>query len=245
MTLMSASLPLDIKDSVLARHSAKRQPWQVQFAREITDEDLVLLAGSFYAPADPKAPLANIRDPHHTLARLIALDKPVVEVSAITGYSPARINTLRHDPAFKELVAHYAEIENASKADISEQIKGAALSSLSILQERLDQDPDSFSNKELREIMQAGLDRIGFGPQSKIDVRVNDTAKIIEQMAAMMKQESGAILSANEIIEVEYVEASQGNGLEDGDDDAVWTLPANETNRDEGRGPSVSAANSP
>jgi hypothetical protein len=234
MTLLSAYMPLDIKDSVVARSSARKQPWQVAVDREIGDEDLVLLSGSFYAPADPKAPLANIRDPHHTLARLVALDKPAVEISAITGYSPARINTLRADPAFKELVAHYAEIEGSAKADISEQIKAAALSSLSILQERLDEDPDSFSNKELREIANAGLDRIGFGPQSKIDVRVNDTAKIIEQMAQLMKQEGGVILSQTEFIEAEYVETSQGNGLEDVDDDADWSLPAEKTDGNKG-----------
>lgn len=245
MTLLSASLPLDIRDSVMARSSAKRVPWHVKFDREIGEEDLILLASVFYEPADPRAPLANIRDPHHTLARLVAQDKPTVEVAAITGYSPARINTLRADPAFRELVAHYAEQERSAEADISQQIKHAALTSLSILQERLETEPDSFSNKELREIANSGLDRIGHGPQSKVDIRVTDQHKVIEQLSMALRQELGGRIISQDYIEAEYVETSQSDGAEIGDDDADWAVPTNETQGESAGGAEVSSPSVP
>ena len=226
MTLLSASLPLDIKDALVARHSARREPWQVAFDREIGPEDLVLLQGTFYAPTNTKAPLAAIRDPHHTLARLVAQDKAVVEISAITGYTPSRIYTLKADPAFRELVAHYAEQEASAKADVHQQIQATALTALQILHERLEETPDEFSNKELREILTAGFDRTGFGPSSKVDVRFNDTAKIIEQTRLQLEAErQGRVISKTEITtEFSYVEAPESDGLADSDYDADWAV---------------------
>jgi hypothetical protein len=212
------------------------------FVRDIAPDERIMLASGWLGRADQRAPLAKIRDPHHTLARLVAQDKPVVEIAAITGYTPDRIRTLNIDPAFKELVHHYTMEQQSADADITAQIKHVTLSVLSEIQTRIEDEPEAFSNKELRDLAMAGLDRIGHGPSSKVDVRVTNTAKVIEAMNAQIQQDRGGrVLSRDEVIEVEYVETSQSDGADLGDDDAVWSIPeSTETQRGSGGGAEIS-----
>lgn len=225
--MLSVSLPLDIRQAAVARRSSRQEPWQVHFAREIGPEDLGLLHnGIMQAPQDPKAPLASLREPHHMLARLLAEGKPVVEVSAITGYSTSRIRTLQGDPAFRELMAHYEEAVVFAEADVQAQIKHVALTAGAILQERLEVDPDSFSNKDLKELFQTGLDRIGHGPTTKHQHTITDPTHIIEALKQAQAQEGGRIIAKGAItaefteVTVEHEDAAPCSGTEEGGDAA-------------------------
>lgn len=225
--MLSVSLPLDIRNQAIARRSSRQEPWQVEYARDLGPEDLALLhSGIVQAPQDPKAPLASLREPHHMLARLLAEGKSVVEVSAITGYSTSRIRTLQMDPAFKELMAHYEETIVFAEADVQAQIKHVALTAGSILQERLETDPDSFSNKDLKDLFQTGLDRIGHGPTTKHQHTITDPTHIIEALKEAHALEGGRII-AKGAITAEFtevtVEADNGEtrpGPEESGDDA-------------------------
>jgi hypothetical protein len=133
------------------------------------------------------------------LARLIAQGKSAVEVGAITGYTPARVRTLQTDPAFQELLSHYELQEVSANADITAQIRHLALSAASTLQERLEVEPEGFSNKELREIATAGFDRIGHGPSSKLDLNLNDPQHVIQGLKEALALESvGRVLSKSD-----------------------------------------------
>lgn len=191
---------LDIRDLAIARRSARKEPWQIVNVRPLTRDDLALLQSHLPTPCDPKAPLARISAPHHTLARFVAEGKSVVEISAITGYTTNRIRTLQEDPAFRELVAHYEEQVVFAEADIQGQIQHVALMAKQLLMERLESEPDAFTHKDLMALMTAGLDRVGHGPSSKVNMTVNNTAEIIAKLhEATQQNQRSRVLSREEI----------------------------------------------
>lgn len=137
-------------------------------SRELTDGDLNLLA----RPQNiTSVPVKAMRETHHQLARLLATGMKQVEVSAITGYSQSRISILKGDPAFKELIAHYTEVQDSAYADIAGQMAALSSSAMSELRDRLEDDPAQFSNMQVLEVMKTLLDRTGFGPASKAEVK--------------------------------------------------------------------------
>lgn len=203
--LVDASL--ELRQTALMRRSAKAVPWSVEFEREIGPEDLALLHSSFrVGPSNPTAPLANIREPHHMLAQMVAKEEATVKISAVTGYSPQRIRQLQNDPAFSELVEHYREQEKFDGADIQAQVRYATMIANAILLERLEDEPTSFSNKELREIRDAGLDRIGHGPKATVDHNINDPTNVINKLKEMLSLEGRGKIIARNVIDAEYNE---------------------------------------
>jgi len=220
ITMLAVNLPLDIRESALARRSSRQEPWQAMYHREITPDDLIQFHSS-NLPTNSRAPLAKIRDPHHYLAQMVADGKKTVEISAVTGYSPSRIDTLRSDPAFMELVAHYEEQNVFAQPDIVAQIRHVTLTAGAILMERLEQNPDEFTIKELQALRDAGLDRIGHGSSTKVNVSVNDPSHVIQQLKEMQAVEKrGRIISREaieaEFTEVEIVEATPSAGTVEG-----------------------------
>ena len=211
---------LDIRDIALGRRSTEVAPWRVVAVRPLVREDMILLVNP--ASPDPKAPLARISAPHHLLARLIAEGKEPVDVSAITGYSTGRIRTLQSDPAFCELVAHYETGVVQAVADVQAQITHIALAAAQRLQEKLDDESEKFTTKELREISTAMLDRAGHGPTSKSVLTVNDPSQVIAKLHSMIQTESRGRVFTREAVDVEFTETinvtpAPSEGLEESD----------------------------
>lgn len=139
------------------------------FLRDIKHEDLALLA-SPGAEVAAARPITRIRAQHHLAARLIAEGRKPVEVAGITGYTPARIVQLRADPAFCELVSHYKGQVDARYLDVHARLALLGTMATEELQERLEEDAESFSNEELRKLAETTLDRGGYGPNRSISV---------------------------------------------------------------------------
>ncbi len=189
------------------RSSVRRQPWQVEIAREIGQEELILLHSAVAAPTDPKAPLAKLRAPHHTLAQMLAEGQDPVVVSRITGYSISRIRILQNDPAFCELTTFYAEQKVLAENDVQKAIAHVGMTATEILQERLEEEPESFSNKDLLSLQTAQLDRTGHGPQSKKTVTIEDPRGVLLELKQLMAVENKAVIvSRSELIEANYEE---------------------------------------
>lgn len=213
--MLSTTLPLDIAAAASVSRSSKREPWQLVVAGPLREDDLVLLHSLNRLEPDPKAPLAKIRDPHHTLAKMVADGKPVVEISSVTGYSPSRIRTLENDPAFQELVAHYRDQNRLASADISEQLKHVSLTALQILQERLEENPEEVSVKELQSIAELGLDRTGFGPSRQLNVTATSGLTLKELMQAVVAEQNGRIIAREEahlVLDADYIEMETDDG---------------------------------
>ncbi len=202
---------LDIRALAIARKSSDPKAWRIGSIRPMIKEDLAILVSSLTSP-DPRAPLARISAPHHMLAKLLAEGKTAVEVSSITGYTPARIQTLKVDPAFSELIAHYETESIQTSADIHAQVTHVALTAKQLLMERLEDEPETFSNKDLMTLFNAGLDRIGHGPGSKLDVNLNDPARILESLRETITSvSSGQVIPRARTIDVEVTEVILDN----------------------------------
>lgn len=59
----------------------------------------------------------RLRHAHHRLALLVATGLPEHDISVMTGYSLSRIQTLKADPAFKELISAKLGLIEASASD--------------------------------------------------------------------------------------------------------------------------------
>jgi hypothetical protein len=124
----------------------KQVMWEV--IRSLTPEDIPLLNTTLPAP---RATLVQIRHTHHQLARLLSEGRSNSDAALLTGYSPTYVSVLKDDPSFQELVAHYGMQEELYHVDVLERMKMVGLTTLDTLQERLEEDSSSFTNRELME----------------------------------------------------------------------------------------------
>lgn len=109
---------------------------------------------------EAKPPIVKqLRYSHHMVARLLAEGRKNHEICAITGYSPSRISILKNDPAFRDLVEHYAAQVREAYTDIHARLASFGFSCLEEAQERLEQSPGDFSLNQLREWLETVLDR--------------------------------------------------------------------------------------
>ena len=148
----------------LALASLGRPVEPCEVVRRITPEDLPLLAQeakehNWARDASPTRMLQALRSGHHQLAQLLAADVPVAEASLITGRSPNGIAALKNDPAFKELMAYYVQQQEGRDFDAYKRLVVLGGTAMEILQERLEDEPDKFSNNELRQLVESSMDR--------------------------------------------------------------------------------------
>jgi hypothetical protein len=133
--------------------------------RDIDPPDLVALRNA--KPLEQVAPVQQLRHQHHLLARLLAEGKSVTESAEITGYSVTYISRLKtQDRAFKELIKYYGEQVNEIFVNVHERLAGLGINTVEELQERLAEQPGSFTHRELMELAELCLDRSGHGPTS-------------------------------------------------------------------------------
>ena len=90
----------------------------------------------------------------------------------VMRYEGSRVSILQGDPAFKELIEFYKTKVDEAFDETMEHLSGLSLDAVMELRERLESEPENFSNKELRELAKDTLDRSGYGPSSKQEVSV-------------------------------------------------------------------------
>lgn len=132
----------------------------LSFLRELNDDDLPELTNpsNTSKPADPYS-LKRIRARHHLLAMLLAKGAKTVEASYATGYDPQTINIMRRSPAFVELLSYYQEQQQEAFAGFAEQAAAVGMEALSIMQERMQDEPDSIKFNELAGLAEMLFDR--------------------------------------------------------------------------------------
>lgn len=123
----------------------------VEIVGPITEADMPKLISPDSLGTAP-IPIKALRASHHNLAQLLSRGIPDVEVSLITGYSQSRISILKRDPSFAELMAGYKEVREHAFVDVLERMKILGLSTIDELQERLETEPEKWSNRELMEL---------------------------------------------------------------------------------------------
>lgn len=160
---MSSAL-LQLEALALAGSKAPAEPCEV--LREITESDLPLLRAELTEHNWGKArgqqglgTLTALRMGHQQLAQMLAAGMAPQEAAWATGRSVASVSSLLSDPAFQELLAYYEA--NARERDFNafERLVTLGGTAMGVLQERLEENPDKFSNNELRQLMEASMDR--------------------------------------------------------------------------------------
>lgn len=132
------------------------RPLDAIYDRELSLEDL---SGPKRDATVTTPIIKRLRTQHHHLARLLAEGRKEVEVSALTGYSQSRISILKNDPAFAELMEYYKQEAAAAFVNVHERLAALGITCLEELQARLEEDPEKFANKELRELAAMVFDR--------------------------------------------------------------------------------------
>lgn len=162
----------DLIDSAIGR-GRRITPMTASIARTLTPADLEELAQP--GNSVPVPSVKELHASHHKLAQTLASGAGPTEASLITGYSTGRIQQLKDDPQFQELVAYYAGLDEQKWIDLQAVIKGRlaslSLDTIEVTHRRLQDNPNSFSAKELAAIAELGLDRIGHGKTSTQDVK--------------------------------------------------------------------------
>ena len=142
------------------------EPLMIEIVRALRPDDLPLLRSP--PPVGASTPtVQKLSHSHHQLAQMMASGRPDAETSLVTGYSISRISILRKDPAFGELLAHYASQKELAFVDVLERLKSLGLDSVEELQERLATNPDSFTKRDLMDLVKLGLIEGRAGPGSR------------------------------------------------------------------------------
>jgi hypothetical protein len=138
-----------------------RNVLEVNYAlvRELVAEDLPRLTATPDSLRKGIPQVKVLRQGHHLIAKAIASGKSLAEVSAISGYSQSAISVLRNDPAFIELVALYADDLKKVYLDVHERMAAFSISTLEELQERFENNPETFTKRELLDMFTALADR--------------------------------------------------------------------------------------
>lgn len=124
-----------------------RGPLRIEVVRALDEADIL---GGFCEAAPPPT-LREIKSSHHSLARLLAQGRSHADASRITGYSPSYISRLAVDPAFRELLLHYTEVDEIAQTDFLGTMREVGLDLLAELRERVEKDPGALSVTQLHE----------------------------------------------------------------------------------------------
>ncbi len=147
--------------------------------------------------------LRQLRSSHHEIARLLAMGLKATEVSRRTGYSNSRISILKNDPAFKELLEFYSHEQEVVAGDMVKRLSTLTTDAIDLIQERLDEVPESFTNNQLTELIKTGADRSEAPPVTK-SINLNQNQTLDVTVIKQIKEE----LSNGERGNVKYIERS-------------------------------------
>lgn len=114
-----------------------------------------------------QGPLKKIRTTHHRIAQLMAQGLKDVTISQMTGFSQSRLSILKSDPAFSGLVQHYLSLSQEAFVDVQTRLLSVGLDAVEILHERMLDEPDEVSDKQLLEVATFAFDRSGHAPVHK------------------------------------------------------------------------------
>lgn len=151
-----------------------RRPLSVALVRELTLEDIVTL-GTTQGDIKPQ-PVKELRQQHHAIAKLLAEGKRSGEAAAILGIGAGRISILQSDPAFQDLLAYYQDMGKEEferhQVEMGTMLHSLGVDSIGVLHEKLLENPEAFTPKDLLAIATMTADRSGHGPSSTVNQNV-------------------------------------------------------------------------
>lgn len=138
-------------------------PLVIDVIGDVEMEDLQVLD----LPRESVAPtLKRLSDRHHALARALASGLSERDAAITCGYSSSAVSILKTDPAFKELLEFYRDRAGEAFETTSAKLAALTNEALSLLIEKMENDPESLTVSQLHDLAKLGADRSGYGPQS-------------------------------------------------------------------------------
>lgn len=142
------------------------------------DDTHVEAARAYFAAAVPLGiatpNIKSIRHTHHRLAQMLAIGVNEGVAAKLCNYSITRVSILKSDPAFKELLAYYADNAEDQWADFVSTAANLSMDFLQELQRQLDETPEKFTPSSVMAAIQLLADRTGHAPVSKsVNINVN------------------------------------------------------------------------
>ena len=117
--------------------------------------------------------LSSINEKHRVMAQMLSCGVTLSEAARVVGYDRSYAHRLRNDPLFQDLLKFYGKrVETAVEVAVHSMVN-LTRSAMSELQRRLDEDPESFTNAELRKLAATFADRTGHGPSSSQEVSIS------------------------------------------------------------------------
>jgi hypothetical protein len=181
---MGREMNLDLGLGAMPANEALR----FEVLRELTGAEASLPGG------EQVRAVAKMRQRHHTLARLLASGEAPGSAAVLSGYCSSRVSVLQNDPSFQELLAFYQGRLTIEALDMKAKLGTLAADVVSELQDRIEDEPGSFKNTELTELLKASCDRIGLGPTSTVkSFNVNATSTLAELKARVLAEQKGHV----------------------------------------------------
>lgn len=135
----------------------KAKPPTAVVDRELEPADYELFNATEMGIKPP--PIQKLSERHHALARLLATGMSQAEAALMTGYTENRVAILRQSPAFKQLLALHEREKNQEMITVIEHLSGLSRDAILELRERIEESPETFSNKELMTLIETTHDR--------------------------------------------------------------------------------------
>lgn len=148
-----------------------KKPLTAEIERPLNHADLELALTTERNSKPPE--LKRITDRHHALARLLAAGTTEGEAAMILGFDISRVSILKNSPAFQELLALYRSEVDREFATTLDHMAGLSRDALLELRERLEDEPEKFSNRELLSVVNDMVDRADVdGGDAKLPTRI-------------------------------------------------------------------------
>ena len=157
------------------------KPLEAHVVRPVEEADIEMLLTT-PLNASTSSPIKRISDRHHALARLLASGTPEGEAALILNYDISRVSILKQSPAFQELLDVYRSEVDREFATNLEHMAGLSRDALLELRERMEEEPEKFSHRELLAIITELNDRAGNdGADAKLPTRIEIVAQPFDE----------------------------------------------------------------
>lgn len=140
-----------------------------------------------------RARLKNIKDVHHTIARLIVSGLTLTEIASEVGYTISRISVIRSSPAMEELISRYrGQVDEAWQRRFDadqEAMTSVRRKALRIIEDYLDDhDETPVPIAAALKAYDTTADRSGFHRKTaKENININFAASLEEAIARSRK----------------------------------------------------------
>jgi hypothetical protein len=183
---------------MLTRGRLPRVKLEIGAIRSLTVDDLDCLREKRTTPT-----VHRFRDPHHRLARLIAMGVRPKLAAEQTGYSIARVYILHSDPSFMDLVAKYRKDVDEAYIDaeaeryaLANEVNVKALRTIAEHFDKADEEGELIPMDRALRVFADTADRTGLVKKSTVTNINVDFAKNLERARQLRDASRAQVIDA-------------------------------------------------